>query len=205
MESALKAAQWTVYGLALVIWLGSAAFAVWRNQQLITLKPVPAEGVEAATKSSMKSSHGENPSGWNVETKSRMYAATAKVRHQFLGRQYETEASQDVGASCAGLHDRLTRHWKPGAVIRVHVDPARPGAPIAGLGDNLNTFLPPYGMALFGLVIWGMGYGLVRLIPLARPWRGETQPRGPSNPHAADRTEWRRQCLNGLICLLRFV
>lgn len=53
-------------------------------------------------------------------------------------------------------------------MIWVHIDPAKPEAPIAGLGYNLNTFLPSLAMVLIGLLIWAMGYGLGRLLPLVK-------------------------------------
>lgn len=168
MESALKMAQWVVYGLAIAIWVGALAFTVWRNQQLNTLKPVRAEVIESGPKSYMSSHYSEDASGWKEETKSRMYSATAKVRYEFGGRNYEAEASHDVGASWEGLQQRLTREWKPGAKIWVHIDPATPEAPVAGLGYNLNTFLPSLAMVLTGLLIWAMGYGLGRLLPLVK-------------------------------------
>lgn len=97
MESALKMAQWTVYGLAIMLFVGALAFAVWRNHQLNTLKPVRAEVIESGTKSYMSSHYSEDGSGWKEETQSQMYSATAEVRYEFGGKQYETEASHDVG------------------------------------------------------------------------------------------------------------
>lgn len=166
MDSALKMVQWTVYGLAALIWIGALVFAGYRNHQLKTLKPVRAEVIEAATEGYMSSHYGEDSSGWRVETQSKMYSAVARVKYEFGGRQYEAEASHDVGVSWAWVQDRLTREWKPGAKIWVHIDPAKPDQPTAGLGYNLNTFLPSVGMILFGWVIWAMGYGLGRLLPL---------------------------------------
>lgn len=168
MESALKMAQWAVYGLAIILLVGALAFAVWRNHQLNTLKPVRAEVIEAGTESYMAGQYEEDASGWKVQTESRMYSAVAKVRYEFGGRQYETQASHDVGVSWAWVQERLTRGWKPGSVIWVRIDPARPEAPIAGLGYNLNTFLPSLAMALTGLLIWALGYGLGRLPPLVK-------------------------------------
>jgi len=168
MASALKMAQWTVYGLAIMLFVGALAFAVWRNHQLNTLKPVRAEVIEAGTESYMSSQYSEDASGWKGQTEARMYSADAKVRYEFGGKQYETEASHDVGVSWESLQERLTREWKPGSVIWVHIDPATPEAPIAGLGYNLNTFLPSLAMVLIGLLIWAMGYGLGRLLPLVK-------------------------------------
>lgn len=168
MESTLRLAQWTVYGLAILMWVGTLVFAGYRNHQMSTLKPVRAQVVEAGTQSYMSSHYGKDATGWRVETKSRMYSATAKVRYEFEGTQYETEASHDVGLSWEGLQERLTREWKPGSWISVRIDPARPDAPIAGLGWNLNTFLPSFALMLFGLIVWAAGFGLGRLLPVVR-------------------------------------
>lgn len=168
MESALKMAQWTVYGLAIMLFVGALAFAVWRNHQLNTLTPVRAEVLEAGTESYMASHYSEDASGWKEETETRMYSAVAKVRYETGGRRYEMEARHDVGVSWEWVQKRLAREWKPGSMIWVHLDPAKPEAPIAGLGYNLNTFLPSFGLVLFGMMLWAMGYGLGRLLPLAR-------------------------------------
>lgn len=168
MESTLRLAQWTVYGLAILMWAGALVFAGYRNHQMNTLKLVRAEVVEAGTRSYMSSDYGKDADGWGVETKSRMYSATAKVRYEFEGTRYETEASHDVGLSSKEMQERLTREWKPGSWIWVRIDPARPDAPIAGLGWNLNTFLPSFSLALFGLVMWAAGYGVGKLLPMMR-------------------------------------
>ncbi len=166
MESALKLAQWTVYALAVMIWIGALVFAGYRIKQMGTLKPVRAEVLEAATQSYMSGHYGEDASGWRVKTQSRMYSATAKVRYEYEGREYVTGASHDVGMSWEWLQARLTREWKPGSKIWVHIDPAKPDAPLAGLGFNVNTFTPSIGLALFGLIVWAAGHGLGRLLPM---------------------------------------
>jgi hypothetical protein len=166
MESVFKTAQWaqwTVYGLAILLWLGALAFAGYRIHQMRTLKVVDAEVLDAKTKSYMSKHYSRDATGWNVETRSRMYSADATVRYQYEGREYIAEASHDVGVSSQWLQDRLTREWKPGSRIRIHIDPAKPDNPLAGLGFNLNTFLPSVAMVFFGFVILGAGYGLGRL------------------------------------------
>lgn len=168
MDSALKLAQWTVYGLAALIWIGALVFAGYRNHQLNTLKPVRAEVIESATEGYMSSHYGEDATGWRVETQSRMYSAVARVKYEFAGRQHEAIASHDVGVSWAWIQDRLTRDWKPGVKIWVHIDPSKPDQPKAGLGYNLNTFLPSLGLIVFGCAIWAMGCGLGRLLPLVQ-------------------------------------
>jgi hypothetical protein len=166
MESVFKTAQWaqwTVYGLAILLWLGALAFAGYRIHQMRTLKVVDAEVLDAKTKSYSARHYSRDAAGWNVETRSRMYSANATVRYQYQGQEYIAEASHDVGVSSQWLQDRLTREWKPGSRIRIHIDPAKPDNPLAGLGFNLNTFLPSVAMVFFGFVILGAGYGLGRL------------------------------------------
>ena len=168
MESALKLGQWTVYAIAIMLWIGALVFAGYRYRQLSTLKPVRAEVLEAGPKSYMSGHYGRDASGRNVKTMSRMYSATAKVIYEYEGQQYVVEASHDVGVSWAWLQERLTREWKPGNQIWVHIDPAKPDAPLAGLDYNVNTFLPSIGLVLFGLFIWAAGVGLGRLLPLVQ-------------------------------------
>lgn len=73
----------------------------------------------------------------------------------------------------AKTKSRLARHYSTDATgwrvetrsrIRVHIDPAKPEEPLAGLGFNLNTYSPAVGLAIFGLTVLGAGYGLGRLV-----------------------------------------
>jgi len=165
-ESVLKTAQWaqwTVYGIAILIWIGALVFIGYRIHQMGTLKVVQAEVLDAETKSYMARSYSRDASGWNRETRSRMYSATAMVRYEYQGQEYIAEASHDVGVSFKFLQDRLTREWKPGSRIPVRIDPTKPDQPLAGLAFNLNTFLPAVALVLFGFVFLAAGYGVGRL------------------------------------------
>jgi hypothetical protein len=166
MEPVFKMAQWTVYGIAVMLWLGALAFVGFRIHQMGTLKVVDAEVLDAKTKSYMARHYSKDAAGWNVETRSRMYSANATVRYEYQGREYIAEASHDVGVSIQWLQDRLTREWKPGSRIRIHIDPAKPDSPLAGLGFNLNTLSPAIVLALVGFLVLGAGYGLGRLFAL---------------------------------------
>jgi hypothetical protein len=172
MEPVFKMALWTVYGIAVMVWLGALVFAGFRIHQMRTLEAVDAEVLDAKTESYMAKRFSRDATGWNVETRSRMYSANATVRYRYQGQEYITEASHDVGVSFQWLQDRLTREWKPGSRIRVHIDPAKPANPLAGLGFNLNTFSPSVALVLFGFVVWGAGYGLGRLLPLLMKYGG---------------------------------
>lgn len=163
MEPAIRMAQWAIYGMAVMIWLGALAFVGYRIHQMGTLKVVEAEVLDAKTTSYMGKSYSKDATGWTVETRSRMYSANATVRYQFQGREYIAEASHDVGVSFQWIQDRLTRQWKPGSRILIHIDPAKPDQPTAGLGFNLNTFTPAFGMVIAGFMLLGVGYGLGRL------------------------------------------
>jgi hypothetical protein len=183
MESVFKTAQWaqwTVYGLAILLWLGALAFAGFRIHQMGALKVVEAEVLDAKTKSYMARAYSKDATGWNVETRSRMYSANATVRYEYQGREHIAEASHDVGVSSKWLQDRLTREWKPGSRIRIHIDPAKPDSPLAGLGFNLNTFLPAIALVLFGFVLLGAGYGLGRLFALLMKFQEDIP--GPHQP-----------------------
>ena len=164
MESALKMVQWAVFGLAVMLWLGAIAFVVYRIHQMGTLTAVRAEVLDAKTKSYMARTYSTDAAGAKVETRSRMYSANATVRYQYQGREYIAEASHDVGVSFRWFQDRLTREWKPGSRIVVHIDSAKPEEPLAGLGVNLNTFSPAVALAISGFVILGAGYGMSRLV-----------------------------------------
>jgi hypothetical protein len=172
MDPVYKMALWTVYGIAVMVWLGALVFVGFRIHQMRTLAAVDAEVLDAKTKSYLAKRYSRDATGWNVETRSRMYSANATVRYQYQGREYIAEASHDVGVSCQWLQDRLTREWKPGSRMRVHIDPAKPDNPLAGLGFNLNTFSPSVALVLFGFVVWGAGTGLGRLLALLMKFRG---------------------------------
>jgi hypothetical protein len=134
MEYMFKMAHSVVWGFAILLWLMALAFVGFRIHQMGTLKVVEAEVLDAKTKSYMGRSYSKDATGWTVETRSRMYSADATVRYEFQGREYIAEASHDAGVSIKWPQDRLTRQWKPGSRIRVHIDPAKPDKPLAGLG-----------------------------------------------------------------------
>jgi len=166
MEYMFKTAHSAVWGSAVMLWLMALAFVGFRIHQMGTLKAVEAEVLDAKTKSYMGRSYSKDATGWTVETRSRMYSANATVRYQFQGREYIAEASHDTGVSIKWLQDRLTRQWKPGSRIRVHIDPAKPDKPLAGLGYNLNTFSIAIGAVLFGFAVLAAGWGFGRLYML---------------------------------------
>jgi hypothetical protein len=171
MEPVFKLAQWIVYGIAVMLWLGALAFVGFCIHQMGTLKLVVAEVLDAKTESYMSKHYSKDVTGRYIETRSRMYSANATVRYEYQGREYVAEASHDVGASFQWLQDRLTREWKPGSRIGIRIDPSKPDSPLAGLGFNLNTMSPAIAMVLFGFVVFGAGYGLGRLFPLLMKYR----------------------------------
>ncbi len=174
IEPMFKMVQWSVNVIAIMVWLGALAFVGYRIHQMRTLKVVDAEVLDAKTESYMSKHYSKDAAGWNVETRSRMYSANATVRYQYEGREYIAEASHDVGVSSQWLQDRLTREWKPGHRMRIHIDPAKPDSPLAGLGFNLNTFLPSAAMVFFGFFVLGMGYGVGWLFALFLKIAGRT-------------------------------
>jgi hypothetical protein len=163
MESSIRMVQWVIYAMSVMVWLGAVGFAGFRIHQMRTLAAVSAEVLDAKTSSYMSKSYMRDATGFNRETRSRMYSADATVRYVYQGQEYTAEASHDVGVSSQWFQERLTRQWKPGARIIVHLDPAQPDKPLAGLGFNLNTFSPSLAMIVFGFLLLGAAYGVGRL------------------------------------------
>jgi len=162
MDASVRVAVWSFYFLAGVVWLGSLVFIAYRIHQLRTLPVVDAEVIKAGTDSYVTRSYETDTDGWSQEVYHRWYAAAVVVRYEYKGKQFITEARHDV-ASSKWIQDRLARKWKPGTRIRIRIDPARPQEPLAGLGVNLNTFLPAFGLVACGFILVAMGYGVARL------------------------------------------
>jgi hypothetical protein len=164
MESTIRMVQWVIYALGVMIGLGAVGFVGFRFHQMNTLVAVSAEVMDAKTSAYTSKSYVRDATGHSRESRSRMYSADATVRYIFQGQEYTAEASHDVGVSSQWFQDRLTRQWKSGTRIRIHVDQAKPDKPLVGLGFNLNTFAPAVGMVIFGCFILGVGYGFGRLL-----------------------------------------
>ncbi len=166
MDSAIRFTVGFIYFLAGLIFVGAVVFTGYRIYQMATLPSVEAEVLQADTESYASTSYRRNAAGWNEPTRTRMFAATALVRYSYNGKTVTAEAKHDVGLSSKWLQDRMTKDWKPGARIRIHLDPAQPSEPLAGLGVNLNTFLPAFCLVFFGFFLVGCGYGLTRAAAL---------------------------------------
>ncbi len=165
MESAIRAAVGLIHFLTWLLWLGALAFAAYRTYQMNTLPVVEAEVLKSETESYTSTSYRENAAGWNEQTQTRMYVPTALVRYTFAGQEFTANAKHDVGFSWKWVQDRLTRNWKSGSRIRIYIDPTKPGEPLAGLGFNLNTYLPAAFLVAFGFFLMGCAWGLSRVAP----------------------------------------
>jgi hypothetical protein len=162
MESAIRLAVGFIHLLAWLTWLGAVVFAGYRVHQMRTLPAVEAEVLQAETESYNAKAYRRNAAGWTEETRSRMYVPTALVRYSYQGQVITATAKHDTGVSWKWLQDRVTRGWKPGSRIWIYIDPAKPGEPLAGLGNNLGTFMPAVVMIAFGFFLVGCAYGLTR-------------------------------------------
>lgn len=150
--------------LAWLVWAGALGFAGYRVYQMRTLPSVEAEVLQAATESYTSTAYRKNAAGWNEPTRSRMYVPTALVRYRYNGRTVAAMAKHDTGFSWKWVQDQVTRGWKPGSRIRIHIDPAQPEEPLAGLGLNLSTFLPVVLLAAFGGFLTGCAWVLQRVV-----------------------------------------
>jgi len=166
VESSIRLAVGFIQFLAGLVWLGAVVFVGYRAYQMCTLPSVEAEVLQAETQSYMSTSYRRNAANWMEPTRSRMYVPAALVRYAYNGQTLTAEAKHDVGFSSKWVQDRLTREWKPGSRIRIYIDPAQPDEPLAGLGMNLNTFLPAAFLVSFGFFLVGCGYALARVAPI---------------------------------------
>ena len=167
MESAIRATVWFIHFLAVLTWLGAVAVAGYRLHQMRTLPAVQAEVIQAETESYTSTSYRKHAAGWTEQTQSPMYVPTATVRYSYNGQTLTGVAKHDVGFSWKWLQDSVTRSWKPGSRIWIHIDPAHPEEPLAGLGLNLSTFLPCVFLVAFGFFLMGCAYVVTRVGALA--------------------------------------
>ncbi len=161
-ESSVRVTASVIYAVAGLIWLVAAGFAGYRIYQILLWPRVEAEVVRSETESYLSTAYRRDASGWNEAVQTRMYSPKALVRYRVQGRQLTAEAKHDVGSSWKWLQDRLTRQWQPGRRIVVYFRREKPEEPIAGLGWNVNTFLPSLMAVAFGFLFYGIGYGLIR-------------------------------------------
>lgn len=167
--SAARLAVRCIYAIAGLIWLGALAFALYRYHQIRTLTPVMAEVLKAETESYTSRTTATDSDGFTTDAEFKGYVPVVWVRYEFNGKTYTVEARYDTGSSFRWIQDRITRRWKPGSRIRVHIDPAKPDKPLPDLGLNLHTFQVSIVLVITGFFFVGLGYGMDRLGAYA--WR----------------------------------
>ncbi len=164
LDSSGRLVYGTLVGIAVLCWLGAAAFAGFRFYQMRTYDVVSAVVLEAGTSGYQVSVTTEDSDGFKRDSYETMYSAEALVEYDYKGKHYKTVASHDVGTSSRWFQERLTRNWKPGSRIRVRINPAKPDKPLAGVWLNLHTFTPALGLIVFGLMTYGIALGVRRLL-----------------------------------------
>jgi len=159
IASAVRTATWCIYGIAGFIWFVAIAFAGFRIYQMRTLVAVQAEVLNAATDSYTATARELDSDRFTYETQETVYVPVARVRYEFHGKTYTVAARHDTGSGFKSIEDRITRRWKPGTRIRVHLDPSEPDRPIPDLGLNAHTFQMSIVAAIAGGVFALFGYG----------------------------------------------
>jgi hypothetical protein len=165
LASAVRTAVRCNYVIAALIWLGALAFAGYRFYQMRTLTPLEAEVLRAEVDSYTATSSDTDSDGFTTQLQTQVYVPVVWVRHQFNNRVYTVEARHDTAVSV--VQDRIARRWKPGARIRIHIDPEEPGKPIPDLGLNLHTFQMCIVLVFTGCVFALFGYAFGRVAVLA--------------------------------------
>jgi hypothetical protein len=161
--SVLRLAVRCIYAISGLICLGALAFAWYRYHQIHTLTPLDALVLKSATESYTETVDSRDSQGFSEKSKFTGYLPVVWVRYEFNGKTYSVEAWHDTGSSFRWFQERITRRWKSGSHIRVHLDPAKPDKPLPDLGLNLHTFQMSMALAIISLFFAGVGYGVGRL------------------------------------------
>ncbi len=162
-EAAVRMAVWVIYGVGGFIWLVSLALAGYRIYQMRTLTAVDAEVVRTGLDSYRDTQLTREPDGFTREYGTTVYVPSVVVRYEFNGQAYTAEARYDSGSSFRSVEQAIANRWKPGARIRVHINPARPDKPVPEVRFNLPAFRMSIVSAVFGFCTILLGYGFGRL------------------------------------------
>ena len=192
LASAVRTAVRCNYVIAAVIWLGALAFAGYRFYQMRTLTPLEAEVLRAEVDSYTATSSDTDSDGFTMQSQTQVYVPVVWVRYQFNNKVYTVEARHDTGG-LKWVQDRIVRRWKPGARIRIHIDPDEPGKPVPDLGLNLPTFQVCIVLVFTGCVFALFGYTLGRVAVFASRVFEQTAQRYA--PVAAAASRWRSKDL----------
>jgi len=161
--SVVRLAARSVYAISGLIWIGALAFAWYRYHQIHTLTPLDALVLKSATESYTESVDSRDSQGFSEKSSFTGYLPVVWVRYEFGGKTYNVEAWHDTGSSFRWFQERITRRWKPGSRIRIHIDPAEPDKPLPDLGLNLHTFQMSIALVIIGIFFAGLGYAIGRL------------------------------------------
>jgi hypothetical protein len=163
LHDAIRLTAWSIYGMAGFIWLAALGFIGFRIYQVRTLTAVEAEVLRSGTDSYSETSRSTDSDGFTLESQSTNYASVAWVRYEFNGKTYTAEARHDTASGFKSLQESIARRWKPGARIRVYIDPAAPDKPVPDLGLNLPTLQMSITLLITGAFFAAAGYGVTRL------------------------------------------
>ncbi len=160
--STLRTVVTWIYGFAALLFLGALALAGYRLYQRYTLTAVEAEVLRSELDSYIDRSTGTDSDGFTEETAARIYVPIARVRYQFQGKVYTVEIRSPSGSSFESLESRTLERWKPGARIRVYLDPTAPEKPTADLGFNYHTLHPSLILVMGALFVGGFAWLMER-------------------------------------------
>jgi hypothetical protein len=166
LASTVRTAVRCIYVVAGVIWLGALAFAGYRFYQMRTLTSLEAEVLRAEVDSYTATSRDTDSDGFTMQSPTQVYVPVVWVRYRFNNKVYSVGARHDTGG-LKWVQDRIAQGWKPGARIRIHIDPDEPGKPVPDLGLNLHTFQMSIVLVFTGWVFVLFGYAFSRMAAFA--------------------------------------
>jgi hypothetical protein len=146
-----------------LMWVGALVFAGIRVYQICTQVLVPAVVVDSRLIAYSQPSQETDSDGFTRDSAALSHYREATVRYEANGKT-NTAAIGQSGSGFRWIEDRLMKEWKPGAHIRVRIDPARPGKPQPALGLHYSTFEAGIGLLLGGFCFAGFAWGIERAL-----------------------------------------
>lgn len=150
-------------GLAVFFFAGAAAFVAYRVYQMRNWPELEAEVLDAGARSYTSKWTAKDSRGFSRDYPVTMNTAIALVRYNWQGEEVVAEASTDVATTSRGFAESIAGDWRPGSKIKVHIDPAKPERPLAGLGWNATTLLPAIALLVMGFLMVAVDAGIRRL------------------------------------------
>ncbi len=151
------------YAIGGLMWVGALVFTGMRIYQICTQVLVTAVVVDSGLIPYSQTSQETDVDGFTRDSASLSYYREVTVRYDVNGKT-TTAAFGQSGSGFRWIEDRVMREWKPGAHIRVRIDPDRPDRPKAALKLDYSTFDASIGLLLGGFCFAGFAYAMSRAL-----------------------------------------